>query len=611
MYLALAFGLFGLTACLGPKQAPQTQPQARDQAAHGEDSAVLAFVPNEASADVVEPADADVEPKPGPELEKIEPEAEPEPPSPPPVFEPEPQDLLESALRSCQSALEDWKRGGMDDALDKLDRAFELLLQIRDDESLDILQEKEDLRYLISKRIVEIYASQQAVVGDVRKSIPMTLNSYVEREIKSFQTAERRFFIDSYFRSGRYRPMILDILAEEGLPEQLSWLPLIESGFKTSALSRARALGLWQFIPSTGYRYGLQRNQWVDERMDPEKATRAAIAYLQDLHGLFGDWLTAIAAYNCGEGRVLRAIKSQHINYLDNFWDLYEKLPYETARYVPRFLATLLILEDPEKYGFELPDPDEAEAYEVVEVSKSVRLSDLDEAADAEPGTMRALNPELRYKITLDDQYQLKVPVGATDRVRQALSEMPAWRLPADAYTTHRVRRGDTLSTIARRYNTSVKRIVAANGMRNRHRIWPGQRLKIPGRGEPVALLASQTDAPATYRVRRGDSLWEISKKFGVSIPDLRRWNRMSGNALKVGQTLVTRDPELADQNTEGDAESQADGEFYTVQKGDTLDKIAKKHGILLAALLKANNLGKRDLIFPNQKLILPNRSKR
>ncbi len=217
--------------------------------------------------------------------------------------------LLQDSLEAYESADIFWKQGNFEDAFAALDRAYELMAAAPLNGDPLITQEKEDLRHLISRRVIEIYASRQTAVGDVAKSIPMVLNEYVEREIKSFQGPERDFFLESYVRSGLYRPMILQELEKVGLPEQISWLPLVESGFKVRALSRARALGLWQFISSTGYRYGLERSWWIDERMDPEKATIGAIGYLTDLHNLFGDWLTALAGYNCGEGNVLRGIR--------------------------------------------------------------------------------------------------------------------------------------------------------------------------------------------------------------------------------------------------------------------------------------------------------------
>ena len=520
------------------------------------------------------------------------------------VSEPvDPRLLLEGALEALEGARELWKAGNLDVALEQLDRAYGLILDIDEEHNPDILQEKEDVRFLISKRIVEIYAAQRTVVGDVEKSIPLVMNDHVAYEIKSFQTRERKFFLASYARSGRYRPMILKALEAEGLPEQLSWLPLIESGFKTNALSRARALGMWQFIPSTGYRFDLNRNSWMDERMDPEKSTGAAIRYLVELHNLFGDWLSALAAYNCGEGRVLRAIKSQHINYLDDFWDLYQSLPRETARYVPRFIATLLILKDPEKYGIELPPLEQPVDYQITRIQKSVKLSDLDALAGLKSGSFHKLNPELRLKITPEKEYDLKVPTAKMDAVLAGFDGLPRWQIPIDSDRRHRVRRGETLSTIAARYKTSVNRIVRANGLRNKHRISVGQRLKIPGRsGRPVAVssvaaaVAAERESgqPVVHKVTAGDSLWRLAKKYKTTINEIRALNGISGNHLRLGQVLKIK---------EGGKPSSR---IYLVKRGDTLSKIAQAHRVRLNALLKANNLTKRDRIYPNQQLVVP-----
>lgn len=517
---------------------------------------------------------------------------------------PPPQEMLETALDACSAAQLKWRNGDLEEALTELDEAYALILQVDTEAWPDLYQQKEDLRYLISKRIVEIHASRRATVGDTSKSIPLVMNDHVMREIKSFQSRERKFFISSYERSGRYRPMILEALRKEGLPEQLSWLPLIESGFKTNALSRARALGLWQFISSTGYRYGLKRDQWVDERMDPVKSTDAAIRYLVDLHGLFGDWMSALAGYNCGEGRVLRAIKNQRINYLDNFWDLYEQLPRETARYVPRFIATLTILENPEKYGFDLPDPDAYAPYETTSVARSVQLASLDNMLKIENGSLKALNPELRYGVTPDSDYMLKVPEGYGTKVAEGIKNLPQWEVPADSYITHVVRRGETLSAIAGRYGASTTHIVRANRLRSEHRIWPGQKLKIPGsRSSASVALPSGS---GVHRVKNGESLWLIAKKYRVGVNDLRKWNNLSGNMLKRGQTLVVSKPKPVSLTNSSAVASLDNGKVYQVRRGDTLDKIAKRHGISLNALLKANNLSKRDTIFPKQKLVVP-----
>ncbi|MEK6534251.1 MAG: lytic transglycosylase domain-containing protein, partial [Thermodesulfobacteriota bacterium] len=320
-------------------------------------------------------------------------------------------DIMEEALLLLDESQKYWVNGELEDALQMLDQAYALLLDTNGNP--DIVRQKDDLRLMISKRILAIYNSHQSVANGKRGEIPIVTNADVEKEIRQFQTVERDFFIASYQRSKIYRPVILRELKKAGLPEELSWLPLVESGYKINALSSARALGLWQFIPSTGYKYGLNRDDWVDERMDVEKSTRAAIDYFKDLHAMFGDWLTVLAGYNCGEGRVMRTIASQHINYLDRFWDLYQRLPYETARYVPRFVATLLIVRDPQKYGIDLGSGDpktDILSYEVAEINRCLLLQDIAQKLETPEETIYILNAELRHRMTPDRPYKLKVP---------------------------------------------------------------------------------------------------------------------------------------------------------------------------------------------------------
>jgi len=394
----------------------------------------------------------------------------------------EEQALLDNALEMTERAQEYWEQSDMEHALDTLDQAYALILKVPIGNP-DIAQQKEDLRFVISKRIMEMYAARQTTVKGTSAAIPMVVNDHVTREIQSFQTIERSFFIEAYKRSGRYRGEMVKALKEAGMPEELSWLPLIESGFKVRAMSRSRALGLWQFIPSTGYKYGLKRNAWIDERLDPAKSTAAAIAYFKELHSMFGDWATVLAAYNCGEGSVARVIRDGKIDYLDNFWDFYERLPQETARYFPRFLAVLTILKDPAHYGFNLNEIDSPLSYETVTIEKPVHLKTIAEKLGIEQEELTELNPELRRDATPNTVFLLRVPPGKVDLVLANIDKMSTWSPPKMGYVMHRVRRGETLTRIAIRYRTSAQRIMQANNLRSGKMLRVGQRLKIPMRG--------------------------------------------------------------------------------------------------------------------------------
>ncbi len=471
------------------------------------------------------------------------------------------QGKLDMALELCNLSQDLWEEGDKEGAIKVLDDAFSLVLSVsNEEEDPDIEQQKDDLRFLISKRILEIHTSRLRTTKGLNNPIPLSLNKYVKKELELFQTKNRTFFLSAYKRSGKYRPMILRELKKAGLPKELSWLPLIESGFRVRALSRARALGLWQFIPSTGYKFGLKRNAWIDERLDPEKSTKAAIAYLTELHEIFGDWSTVLAAYNCGERTVLRAIDRQKINYLDNFWDLYKGLPRETARYVPKFIATLLIVKNPEKYGFQLEKPDDPIPYDTVVVKKQMKLADIAEAIGVDKDVLLELNPSLRYGVTPDTSFKLKVPKGHKRILLARIDEIKTWTPPppkprhkkkrthyarSKRYIKHKVRRGESLSLLAKRYHTTVKAIKRANRLRS-NRLRKGRIIKIPVRSYYTKNQKSRKKKykrnkkirTRKYVVRRGDTLWTIARKFKVSISALRRVNRLGSNCLSIGQVL-------------------------------------------------------------------------
>jgi membrane-bound lytic murein transglycosylase D len=453
------------------------------------------------------------------------------------------QNLLDTALEFYQASQELWLRGELEEAVNALDEAYSLILNVSSESDPAMIQQKEDLRILISRRLIEIYASRYTMVEGNHKAIPLTMNEHVEYEIKQFQTVERNYFINSYKRSGRFIDKIVKELNEAGLPEELAWLPLVESGFNERALSPARALGLWQFIASTGYKFGLNRDDRIDERLDPEKSTKAAIAYLQELHHMFGDWTTVLAAYNSGEENVIRLIRGQKINYLDNFWDLYEKLPRETARYVPRFLATLHILKESDQYGFDLGEAEEPLPFEVVIIEKQVRLDAIAKELGISEALLSDLNPELRIKVTPPTPYSLRIPPAMSEVLLASLDSIPEWSLDTKSssklsYVYHRISKDETLSSIAKRYKTTVAAISNANNVRNRQIIKIGQRLKIPLRGRKVYPSTSGE----TYMVNKGDSLWLIAQKFNTDVETLKRINNLKSSNIVVGQIIKVID---------------------------------------------------------------------
>ena len=549
-----------------------------------------------------------------PPLPSIEKPAPPPPPEPPKIKAPPQkpaslkksnQEMLDSALEFCQASNDFWERGDLDNALDALDQAYSLILKIAPNDNPEILRQRDDLRFTISKRIIEVYSSRFIVANGNYKAIPLVMNRHVDKALNLFKGRERKFFLNAYSRSGKYRPAIVKALKEAGLPEELSWLPLIESGFKVKALSRARALGPWQFIASTGYKFGLKRDQWVDERMDPEKSTRAAIAYLKELHQIFGDWTTALAAYNCGEGRVLRSIRTQKINYLDHFWDLYGKLPLETAFYVPKFLAVLHILNDPEAHGFTLPPVDKELETETVTIDKQVHVKTIADQLQISYKFLSELNPELKRNSTPSRPYEFKVPKGKGALLLAKLENIPEWSPPVPAYVRHTVRRGESMSVLARRYRTSVRAIMALNGLKSKSYIKVGWKLKIPTKETYASLREASppvsTSKPGAtssqYAVRKGDSLWKIANQFGTTTKAIQTLNHLSNTHLKIGQSLLI---------PKGVTEyEKIITKTYKVSKGDSSFLIAQKYQMNLSEFLRLNHLTPRSTIYPGQVLLV------
>jgi LysM repeat protein len=278
-------------------------------------------------------------------------------------------------------------------------------------------------------------------------------------------------------RSGRYMPMIAKVMNEEGLPEELAYLALIESAFLTSSTSSRGAAGLWQFVPSTARLYGLRIDAWVDERRDPEKSTRAAAAYLKDLHSYFGRWYLATAAYNAGQGAINRAMQESGAK---DFWTLSRKaeLSDETRNFVPKFVAAAIIATDLEKYGFANLQYDAPLEYEEVEIGRSLRLGALAEMADTEVATIRELNPTLVGKATPAESFMVKVPAGKAALFAKAYDVVNERYTESTHSVTHKVKKGETLTSIARRYGQEVGALMKLNGLTSA-RLRVGQRVNV------------------------------------------------------------------------------------------------------------------------------------
>lgn len=392
-------------------------------------------------------------------------------------------------------------------------------------------------------------------------------NARVLAAVELLQGRLRDYVQESLVRGAKYLPMILNVFEAEGLPLDLVFIPIIESGFKTNALSRASAKGPWQFMIPTAKDHGLKTDWFIDERSDFEKSTIAAAKYLKMLGKMFdNDWHLALAAYNGGQGRVQRAMTRAGT---DDFWKLtatQKFLPKETREYVPLILAAMVVGRNPAQYGFELATT-EAFSYEKVPVPKPIDLRRVAEWTGASLDEIQALNPELRRGITpvRYEDYEIKVPSGTAAQFRERLASAGPDEL--NSLKWHTVHKGETLSTIARKLRVSTVELASANNVTTRTRVRVGQSLIIPrppttllatsanrpapavaasrpvtGTGSmPDVTRASTASAPVYYRVKRGDTLSKIARSFGTTVEKIRSWNRLRGTSIVVGSRLLVR----------------------------------------------------------------------
>ncbi len=386
-------------------------------------------------------------------------------------------------------------------------------------------------------------------VNAAQYEIPLEMNEQVERWVEYFTTGKGRERFTIYLqRAGRYEAMIRQKALDAQLPQDLLYLAMIESGMNPNAYSRARAVGLWQFIASTGRAYGLEISYWMDERRDPFRATDAAIAHLGDLYEQFGSWYLAAAAYNAGPARVRRGIRRTGS---DDFWDLSDArvLRRETRNYVPKLLAAATIARNAEEFGFGDVEPFPPLEFDIVHVPDATSFDVLADAAEVTESEIRDLNPHFLRQVTPPDrEVDLRVPVGhaevfTTNYARVPASERVTW-------LEHRVTRGQTLGAIANRYGTSVAAIRAANDNVRPRRLQIGQRLVIPrSRGSRVASAGSTRapetrsppDGPLTVAVRRGDTLWALARQYGTSTGNLMAMNSLGSSVIRPGDRITVR----------------------------------------------------------------------
>ena len=414
--------------------------------------------------------------------------------------------------------------------------------------------------------------TKQAVSDDLLETphdIDIPLNARVLQYVQLFSGRLKGYLEDGLSRGARYLPMIQDVFRAEGLPLDLAYVPLIESAFKPSAVSKAKAKGIWQFMSGTALENGLQHDWYIDERADPEKATHAAAKYLTTLHNMFGDWHLALASYNGGPGRIQRAMKRSKRS---DFWQLSASsryLPRETRDYVPLILAAIVIARNPAQYGLAIVQPEVPET-ERITVYSAIDLRKVAEWAGVPAEAIQDLNPELRRWTTpvRATDYTMTVPKGTSAQILAALATAEPEELAS--FNRYTVKKGETIQAIAKKLKVSRTDLAEANYLSTKARLDAGQQLIIPR--APTTMLAARTDTPApvtesrsvdavvasnvrppavqsasaasnvnriTHRVKRGETLFSIARLYQTTVAALKQWNRISGNAIQTGQRLT------------------------------------------------------------------------
>ena len=597
---------------------------------------IAAKLPTQATAPTI------AEPNPNAAVSKASPA-----PTPAPISQPDATDaLIAQAEKLYTAGQAEYQSGHLDGAKQDFDQAFNILLsgsvEVRNNQRLEHefdkivdgvrqlelaalqqgdgfteqrsepapIDEANDITFPIDPKI---RAQAEAEIKTTKSDLPLMLNDQVAMFINYFSSTKGRHTLEhGLTRAGRYRDMVSETFKQEGVPQDLIYLAMAESGFQPLAVSRASARGMWQFMSGSGVIYGLNRNWWVDDRQDPEKSTRAAARYLKELYAQLGDWYLAMAAYNSGAGTVQHAV--ERTGYAD-FWELYRRgvLPQETRNYVPIIVAVTIMAKNPAQYGLENVVPDKPVPADQVTINYPVDLRLVAECLDTSESYLQELNPSLLRLTTPKDQtFTLHLPAGSKDKYETAIALIPPdmrtfWRY-------HRVEYGESLASIAHKYHSSTALIAEANNLPD-DEVRAGSKLIIPIAPGKAGDASAYSKTATHYKVRKGDTVGSIADDFEVPVDKLRKWNHLRGNTVAVGRTLVIYRPVAGGAGAEvasggGDpapskagkagktAQSAKSGSkaatqaatFHKVQPGETLSSIAQSYNTTVASLRKNNS---------------------
>lgn len=471
--------------------------------------------------------------------------------------------------------------------------------------------------FLAADDLKKTYAEVEKALKQTDLGFTIPTNDAVVTYVNLFQTRLRDWFTSALARGAPYVPKMQAVFKDEGIPPALVWMAVVESAFNPTARSRARAVGMWQFIEGTGRRYGLAVDFWEDQRRDPEISARAAARYLKDLYGMFGDWQLALAAYNCGEAVILKyTVRSPE----GNFWQLRNTrfLHRETREYVPAIMASILMASNPKAYGIEFvadaaPTPT---ATYLLEEATDLRV--LARCADVPVETLQGLNPSLKRLMTPPRPFELRIPAKSLDGFQAKLEAVPASERVAVA--THEVKAGESLTKIAHDYNVPAEAIRLANRLPNKS-VHQGEMLVVPlGIAASDPSLYAEERRPSSrgsrvYKVRKGDTLAAVSRRTGVSVEKLRDLNSLSSDELKPGQRLVVSEaaqaPEKPVQRKPAPAapaqQAQARKDrIHHVHEGDTLWDLAKRYGTTVDRICRANRISPSKRLKVGDTLLIP-----